>query len=601
MPRAPRCPSSSQRGANAFVLAPRVEPKRPLGGFGLFRALPFLLFAVQVAWSQNLALELELVVGGLTRPVSIAHAGDGSGRLFIVQQTGEILIFNGTTLLLRPFLDLSALVSCCGEQGLLGLAFHPEYATNGFFYVHYTDVNGDTVVARYSVSTNANVADAGSNLTLLTWPQPFMNHNGGQLAFGPDGLLYVGLGDGGDGGDPGNRGQDLTTLLGKILRIDVDSTDPGLNYAVPPSNPFFDSAPSLPEIWAYGLRNPWRFSFDRATGDLLIGDVGQNDIEEIDFQPMASPGGENYGWRLMEGSACFNPQTGCNDGSLTLPILEYSHFLGCSVTGGYVYRGNAYPQLRGVYLYGDFCTGTIWGTVPRCDNAFQSQTLLQSSLSISTFGEDEGGELYAAHFSFTGGNSALFRVHVSPAAGGPTLTASPSSLDFGTVLLGNSPTLGLELENSNVGLEAVRFVDISTSDPSRFLLNLNAGVSPCGTQTACLDPGERCTLEITFDSPTQGIFNESLDLDVNAILGNVPLQGTAFVPCTFNATETVANQTVSDNRIVEACDRVTAGPRLVVDPSGDLTLRAGNRVVIENGVVIQGRLAVIVDPLLAIE
>ena len=335
-------------GETALVPATGAKPQNRLAGPGLLWALASALLAPQVAWARSLALELEQIVDGLTRPVSIADARTRSGRLFVAQQTGEIRIVDGAALLPNPFLDLSDLVSCCGEQGLLGLAFHPDYATNGFFYVHYTDLNGGSVIARYSVSSSdPNAADASSSLTLLTWPQPFGNHNGGQLAFGPDGFLYIGVGDGGDAGDPDNRGQDLTTLLGKVLRIDVDSTDPGLNYAVPPSNPFFGSPPTLPEIWAYGLRNPWRFSFDRGTGDLFIGDVGQNAVEEIDFQPAASPGGENYGWRLMEGSSCFNPPTNCNDGSLILPILEYSHFLGCSVTGGYVYRGSLYPQLRG--------------------------------------------------------------------------------------------------------------------------------------------------------------------------------------------------------------------------------------------------------------
>lgn len=589
-------------GATALVPATDAKPESRLAGRGPMLLLASLLLAPPIAWPQGLALELEQIVDGLTRTVAIAHAPTVSGRLFVVQQTGEIRIVDGTTLLGNPFLDLSGVVSCCGEQGLLGLAFHPEYATNGFFYVHYTDGNGDTVIARYSVSSSdPDVADAASGLPLLTREQPFANHNGGQLAFGPDDFLYIGLGDGGSGGDPLEQGQDRTTLLGKVLRIDVDNTDPGRNYAVPDTNPFVGSPPALPEIWAYGLRNPWRFSFDGATGDLFIGDVGQNSFEEIDFQPAASPGGENYGWRLMEGSSCHIPSEDCNDGSLTLPVLEYSHSLGCSVTGGYVYRGNAHPRLRGVYVFGDFCAGTIWGTVPRCDGAWQSQILLESGLSISTFGEDESGELYLAHYSFADGDSALYRLGVAPSAGGPALAASPSSLDFGNVLVGDSATLELELTNTNGGAEAVRFTDIAASDPSHFLVDLHGGASPCATTAACLAPGESCTLEVTFSSSSQGMFRESLDLTVNADLGSVALHGTAFVPCTFNQAETVADETISDTRLVEACDQITAGPGLTVDPSGDLTLRAGNRVIFTNGVVIQGRLTVIVDALLAIE
>ena len=232
---------------------------------------------------------------------------------------------------------------------------------------------------------------------LLRISQPFSNHNGGQLAFGPDGFLYIGTGDGGSGGDPGNRAQSLTTLLGKILRIDVDGGTP---YAIPPDNPFSSTASALPEIWAYGLRNPWRFSFDRATGDLLIADVGQNAFEEINFQPAQSSGGENYGWRLMEASHCFNPASNCNDGSLTLPILEYGRGEGCSVTGGYVFRGRS-PGTRGMYIYGDFCSGTIWFAAPDEEGRWTNRLEIQSGLSISSFGEAANGEIYVAGYGGT--------------------------------------------------------------------------------------------------------------------------------------------------------------------------------------------------------
>ena len=341
------------------------------------------------------ALALMPIATNLTKPVAIAHAGDGSGRLFIALQEGQIVIHDGQGVLPVPFLDIRALVSCCGEQGLLGLTFHPRFAENGLFFVNYTDRAGDTVIARYSVSiSEPDRADPDSAATLLTISQPFTNHNGGQLKFGPDGYLYVGMGDGGSGGDPQDNAQNLASLLGKMLRIDVDGALP---YTVPPDNPFVTTPGARPEIWALGLRNPWRFTFDRVTGDLFIGDVGQNLWEEINLQPAASPGGENYGWRRMEGTHCFNPPASCNPGTLTLPIIEYSHALGCSVTGGYRYRGQQIPELYGTYLYADFCSGRVWGASQDGAGRWSAAELLDTALLISTFGEDEAGELYLAH------------------------------------------------------------------------------------------------------------------------------------------------------------------------------------------------------------
>ncbi len=351
------------------------------------------------------SLSLELVATGLNRPVAITHAGDGSGRLFLTLQAGQILIYDGTQVLSTPFLDISALVSCCGERGLLSVAFHPDYEHNGFFYVNYTNTLGDTVIARYTVSADPNVADPNSALILLTIAQPFANHNGGQLQFGPDGYLYIGMGDGGSGGDPQNNAQNPGVLLGKLLRIDVDHGTP---YSIPPDNPFVDNPEVRDEIWALGLRNPWRFSFDRLTGDLFIGDVGQNDWEEVDFQPANSAGGENYGWRLMEGNHCFNPPVNCNNGSLILPILEYSHSLGCSITGGYRYRGTRNPQFYGTYFYGDYCAGRIWGATGDENGQWTTTELLDTDFSISTFGEDEAGEIYLAHLATN--NGAIYRL-----------------------------------------------------------------------------------------------------------------------------------------------------------------------------------------------
>jgi len=359
------------------------------------RFLPLLsLLILAPALAQEIVLEQ--VATGLQSPVSITHAGDS--RLFITQQRGTIVIYDGTGILPTPFLDIHDLVLCCGERGLLSVAFHPNYAENGFFYVNYTEISGPgtTVIARYSVSaTDPNRANPGSAKVLLRVSQPFANHNGGQLLFGPDGYLYIGMGDGGSQGDPGNRAQNLADRLGKMLRIDVNSGDP---YGVPASNPLGGTG-ARSEIWAYGLRNPWRFAFDRGTGDLWIADVGQGLWEEIDFQPATSIGGENYGWRRMEGTHCFNPSNNCNDGSMVLPVIEYGHSDGaCSVTGGYVYRGSRYQRLNGTYIYGDYCNGMIWGATRSSGGTVTSRLLIDTNMFISTFGEDFSGEVYVADY-----------------------------------------------------------------------------------------------------------------------------------------------------------------------------------------------------------
>jgi len=374
-------------------------------------------------------IQLQQIASGLISPVTVTNANDNSGRLFIVQQPGQILILINGTVLPTPFLDIHDLVSCCGEQGLLGLAFHPDYASNGFFYLDYTDVNGNTKVVRYTVSeSDPNIADRNSAFPILSQMQPFSNHNGGQLAFGPDGYLYIGLGDGGSGGDPQENAQNLQIWLGKILRVDVNGDDfpgdPDRNYAVPPDNPFVGNPDALDEIWAYGVRNPWRFSFDRVTGDLLIGDVGQGSWEEIDFQPAASPGGENYGWDVLEGMHCYEdqPPGSCDqflNGGSTLPVLEYSHSLGCSVTGGYRYRGQLYPQLEGIYFYSDYCSGRIWGAVRQENGTWLSQELLDTQLFVSTFGADEFGEIYVANLS----GGAVYHI----VGEGPTPTPTSSA------------------------------------------------------------------------------------------------------------------------------------------------------------------------------
>ena len=346
---------------------------------------------------------LNLYGSGFTSPVHITHADDGSGRLFVVEQPGRVRIIKDGGTLAAPFLDISDRVSCCGERGLLSVAFPPEFSIKGHFYVDYTNLAGDTVVARYQISANPDVADASTEETLLIIDQPFANHNGGQLAFGPDGYLYVGMGDGGSSGDRFNNGQNTNVLLGKLLRIDVEA---GITpYAIPATNPYRMRTGYQPEIWALGLRNPWRFSFDRLTGDLYIGDVGQNLYEEIDFQPAASAGGENYGWRIMEGLHCFDP-IGCDSSGLTLPVIEYDHSQGgCSITGGGVYRGGFYPNLFGFYLYSDYCTGRIWG-LKRNGDLWQNQLLVDTPYTITSFGEDEAGTLYFSDSS----NGDIYRL-----------------------------------------------------------------------------------------------------------------------------------------------------------------------------------------------
>ncbi|HZM24582.1 MAG TPA: PQQ-dependent sugar dehydrogenase, partial [Anaerolineales bacterium] len=345
------------------------------------------------------------IASGLTKPVFITHAGDGSERIFVLELPGRIRIIKNGLLLSTPFLDIHSSVNSTGsEQGLLALAFHPSYSSNGEFFVAYTAPrNGDStgsnlVLQKFSVSaSNPDQADSASSIILLTIAHPtYANHNGGTLAFGRDGYLYWSVGDGGGSGDPNNNAQALTSLLGKVLRIDVDSGSP---YTIPASNPFYSSVdPNIKkEIWAYGLRNPWRFSFDRQTGDLYIGDVGQSVREEIDFQPSSSVGGENYGWRVMEGSICYNPSSGCNQSGKILPVSEYDHTLGCAVTGGYVYRGSNFPSLRGLYFYSDYCSGRFF-SLQNNTGTWNTMPLVDTPYVVSTFGEDEPGELYLADY-----------------------------------------------------------------------------------------------------------------------------------------------------------------------------------------------------------
>ncbi len=330
------------------------------------------------------------ITKGFSSPVGVFSAGDDSDRLFVIEQAGVINILYNNEVSPKPFLDIRDRVESIGyEQGLLGLAFHPEFSVNGYFYINYTGSYGQTVISRFQANPNdLNLADPDSEAYIMQIEQPFANHNGGMLAFGPDGYLYIGLGDGGSGDDPLNNGQSLETHLGKILRIDINSGDP---YAIPQDNPFVDG--SVPEIWAYGLRNPWRFAFDRLTGDLFIGDVGQNQWEEIDYLPADHSGTANFGWNYYEGSHQFS-NSPPPEIDFIEPVAEYGHDLGCSVTGGVVYRGENLPEWQGIYLYGDFCSGGVWGLLQNPQGNWVARLMFENVGRITSFGEDNAGEVY---------------------------------------------------------------------------------------------------------------------------------------------------------------------------------------------------------------
>jgi glucose/arabinose dehydrogenase len=337
------------------------------------------------------SLRVQLVASGLSNPVHLT-APVSDARLFVVEQTGRIRIIQGGQLLATPFLDIRSSITSGGERGLLSMAFHPNYASNGFFYVNYTDLNGNTRVERYSVSSaSPNVANTTGTRLIIQIAQPFSNHNGGQLVFAPDGKLLIGMGDGGSGGDPQNHGQDRSTLLGDLLRLDVDAGNP---YAIPPDNPYAGSTQNRPEIWASGLRNPWRFSVDATANQIYIADVGQGSWEEINAMPL-SAAGVNYGWRLMEGAHCFNPAN-CSQTGLTLPVHEYANGpSACAVTGGHVYRGTAIPGIVGHYFYSDFCGGFLRSFRLSNGMATDHRTWTVGDIgNVSSFGVDAAGELY---------------------------------------------------------------------------------------------------------------------------------------------------------------------------------------------------------------
>ncbi len=364
-------------------------------------ALIALLVFAGTAWGQRLVP----VASGFVQPLGIVAAGDGSGRLFVVEQRGTVVAVapDGAT---ARWLDLQGRTRAQGERGLLGLAFHPDFAANGRLFVHYSDRDGDTVLAELAADPGADVVDPATEVVLFTLDQPYGNHNGGQVAFGPDGMLYLALGDGGSGGDPLGAGQDLGTPLGALLRFDVDADGPG-TLSVPADNPFVDVAGARPEIWAYGLRNPWRFSFDPRTGDLWIADVGQNAVEEVNLLRADAPAGANFGWRVVEGDRCFDPPQGCDPERFVAPVATYTHASGWgrSITGGVVPYGDAAPSLAGRYVFGDFVSGRLF-VLDRTQDGYAASPWLDAGFAVAGFGLDEAADAYVADY----GGGVLYRL-----------------------------------------------------------------------------------------------------------------------------------------------------------------------------------------------
>ncbi|HMO41290.1 MAG TPA: PQQ-dependent sugar dehydrogenase [Saprospiraceae bacterium] len=433
-------------------------------------------------------LRLEEFATGFNRPVSISNAGDE--RLFVVEKRGVIRILNSDgQAQTKPFLDIITRVrSAESERGLLGLAFHPQYKDNGWFFVNYTTNNGGrTRISRFRVNANnPDEADPNSEQILLEIEQPFSNHNAGDIAFGPDGYLYIPTGDGGSGGDPGNRSQNRQSLLGKMLRIDVDNGTP---YAIPEDNPFVNDATTRDEIWAIGLRNPWRFSFDRLTGDMWIADVGQNSWEEINIQPANSKGGENYGWRCYEGNATFNTAGCAPPENFTFPVLVYPNQgpngMGCSVTGGYVYRGSRYPAFAGRYFYADYCSGRVWSLRPEGEDSWiNTEWLNAGTFDFVAFGEDHTGELYLAGLN----SGKIFRLTDANIA-----TATSETLPVKKLVIAPNPTdnsIRIEMEVEKPGLYQLRLFDAygrilrNTEErigPRKLVHEISLGGFPAGT------------------------------------------------------------------------------------------------------------------------
>lgn len=474
--------------------------------------LCLIFVAPQYALAQ-ISLDLEAAFPNLSfsRPVDIQHAGDGSDRIFVVEQnSGRILVFenNQAVTSSSTFLDLDG-INTGGEEGLLGLAFHPDYENNGHFFVYYS-ASGPrrSVISRFSVdANNANLADPSSELVILEVNQPYSNHNGGQLAFSPlDGFLYIGLGDGGDGGDPGEHGENPKTLLGSFLRIDVNNSSEAERYAIPDDNPFVGNEDGFrEEIFAYGLRNPWRFSIDPETGDIWAGDVGQGSREEIDLIEK----GVNYGWDIMEASLCFEPRNDCDTTDLRLPVWEYGRSLGVSVTGGHVYRGTRVPEIAGKYIYGDFATGRIWA-LTRTDTDTTNVEIATASFNIPAFGVSEGGDLYIADY-----NGNLFRFVETQPTGNDT-PYLPQSLH----------KLGVNFPNPTTGSTTIPFslatpaeIELSIFDLlGRKVATVSQGSFPAGEhQAEWSNPQANSTLDAGHSQLPPGPYFYSLRVDEHIV------------------------------------------------------------------------------------
>ncbi len=470
-----------------------------------------LSFAISLLIASNVSAQFSLENAfpnlSFNDPLDLQNSGDGTDRIFVVERAGRIKVFpnSSTVTSLKTYLDITDRVSGGGEMGLLGLAFHPDYENNGYFYVNYTVSNPrKTRISRFKVSSeNPDSADKNSELILLTFNQPFSNHNGGWIGFGPDdGYLYIGTGDGGSGGDPQNNGQSIVTFLGKILRIDIDNQDPGLEYAIPLDNPFADSTGSIvKEIYAWGLRNPWRSSFDPVTGWLWSADVGQNAWEEIDI----IENGKNYGWRCYEGNHPFN-LSGCDFPEYIFPIWEYSHGLGCSVTGGYVYRGPTVPELTGKYIYADYCTRTVWSLEYDGINPPDNQTLLTAPANVTSFGLDENNELYVVTFNpdriyrFSPTIPLIAPTNLVATATGPNeveLNWVDNSNDEETFhierKLGDSISTNEYSEIATVSANVTTYVDNTVGDTTMYTYRVR-GKAPWGTYSSYSNEAEVLTL-----------------------------------------------------------------------------------------------------------
>ncbi|MBI3703004.1 MAG: PQQ-dependent sugar dehydrogenase [Rhizobiales bacterium] len=499
------------------------RPRRWFAAAALYLAA--LLSLVGTAVAQP-ALNLQLVASGFSQPLGIVNARDGSNRLFIVEKGGRIRIYNGTQVLGTPFLDISAKIVTDSERGLLGLAFDANYASNGLFYIYYTSAPSGTVtISRYSVSGSPNIADPNSEVVLKTQDHSqFGNHDGGSLLFGSDGCLYAGIGDGGSGGDPNNNGQNLNTLLGKIIRINPGN---GAACAAAPGNPFVGMAGARDEIWALGLRNPWRITFDRLTDDLLIADVGQNIEEEINFQP-AGVGGRNYCWRHKEGLLIFDAGTACTAGIPTDPVLVYDHTNGrCSITGGYRYRGGRIPDIYGTYFYGDFCTGEVWSATAS-GGVWSSNLLLDTAFNISTFGEDESGEIYVADLA----GGAIYRLVDTRATTATALTSSPNPSVLGQTVAFTATVTGSGATGTVTFMEGA--ATLGTGTLSGGAASFSTSSLAVGMHTITAVYGSDASFGAsTSPALTQTVVAMSLQVTPPSNMASVGNPGGPFFPASF--------------------------------------------------------------------